>query len=64
MIGFLFRSFAPSGWKRKPIVWDDPGADWGNFDQVIRSCWNYHLRAAEVRLARRKVKKMIGGTEG
>ena len=30
-----------------PVVWD-AGVEWGRFDHVvIRSCWDYHLRAAE-----------------
>lgn len=29
-------------------VWDDPGVRWDGYDcVVIRSCWDYHLRAAE-----------------
>lgn len=31
-----------------PVVWSDPQADWQSFDAVIvRSCWDYHLRARE-----------------
>jgi glutathione synthase/RimK-type ligase-like ATP-grasp enzyme len=30
-----------------PVVWDTP-VDWARFDQIIlRSCWDYHLRADE-----------------
>lgn len=33
-----------------PVVWNDPGARWGEFDGVIiRSCWDYHLRPAHFR---------------
>jgi glutathione synthase/RimK-type ligase-like ATP-grasp enzyme len=29
-----------------PAVWDDPGVDWSAFDAiVIRSTWDYHLKA-------------------
>jgi glutathione synthase/RimK-type ligase-like ATP-grasp enzyme len=29
-------------------VWDDPGVQWDGYDcVVIRSCWDYHLRAGE-----------------
>ncbi|HEV2854260.1 MAG TPA: hypothetical protein VHC97_15810 [Thermoanaerobaculia bacterium] len=29
-------------------VWDDPGVRWDRYDRVvIRSCWDYHLRAGE-----------------
>jgi len=32
----------------RPIMWDDPDADWNSFDQVVlRSCWDYHLRPSE-----------------
>ena len=35
------------GVKAKGVAWDSP-ADWNQFDQVIlRSCWDYHLRANE-----------------
>jgi glutathione synthase/RimK-type ligase-like ATP-grasp enzyme len=35
------------GVEAKCVVWDAP-ADWTEFDQVIlRSCWDYHLRAKE-----------------
>lgn len=31
-----------------PTVWSDSSAPWDSFDAVvIRSCWDYHLRAAE-----------------
>src|SRR4051794_20118472 len=31
-----------------PVVWSDSRIDWRAFDAVIvRSCWDYHLRAAE-----------------
>jgi glutathione synthase/RimK-type ligase-like ATP-grasp enzyme len=31
-----------------PTVWSDANAPWDSFDAVvIRSCWDYHLRAAE-----------------
>ncbi len=29
-----------------PAVWDDPGVDWSGFDAVVvRSTWDYHLKA-------------------
>src|SRR5262245_52990153 len=31
-----------------PAVWDDPGVDWSAFDAVvIRSTWDYHLKAEQ-----------------
>lgn len=31
-------------------VWDDPAVRWADFDGVVvRSCWDYHLREAELR---------------
>lgn len=30
-----------------PAVWDDDGVDWSRFScVVVRSCWDYHLKAA------------------
>ncbi len=34
----------------EPAVWDDPGVRWSRYDAVVvRSCWDYHLREAELR---------------
>jgi hypothetical protein len=31
-----------------PVVWDDVGASWSEFDAVlIRSAWDYHLKAGQ-----------------
>jgi glutathione synthase/RimK-type ligase-like ATP-grasp enzyme len=39
---------AERGLRARAVPWDDAGADWGAFDAVVvRSCWDYHLRAAE-----------------
>ena len=36
------------GMRVAPAVWDDRGVDWSSFDAVVvRSTWDYHLRAAE-----------------
>jgi len=33
------------GFACAPVVWDDPNADWNQWDVVIvRSCWDYHLK--------------------
>ena len=46
----------------RPVVWSDAVVDWRAFDLVvIRSCWDYHLRADEFsawidRLARERVR--------
>jgi glutathione synthase/RimK-type ligase-like ATP-grasp enzyme len=38
------------GFTSAPVVWDDPGADWGAWDVVlIRSCWDYHLKIGRFR---------------
>ncbi len=34
----------------RPILWDDPKVRWTDFSAlVLRSCWDYHLRAGEFR---------------
>lgn len=34
------------GFAADPVVWDDPHAEWDRWDAVIiRSCWDYHLKA-------------------
>ena len=34
------------GFAAAPVVWDDPSAPWDAWDiVVIRSCWDYHLKA-------------------
>jgi glutathione synthase/RimK-type ligase-like ATP-grasp enzyme len=44
----LITSLARLGIQAEPAVWDDVSVDWSRFDAaVIRSCWDYHLRAAE-----------------
>ena len=44
----LITSLARLGIQAEPTVWDDASIDWSRFDAaVIRSCWDYHLRAAE-----------------
>jgi hypothetical protein len=41
-------ALAECGVRVRAVPWDDPAADWGAFDGVVvRSCWDYHLRAAE-----------------
>ena len=36
------------GARATPVVWSDPTVRWESFDAiVVRSCWDYHLRAAE-----------------
>jgi hypothetical protein len=41
LIELLRRGFAAA-----PVVWDDPLARWDDWDVVIiRSCWDYHLKA-------------------
>ena len=36
------------GIQSAPVVWSDPAVDWSAFAAVvIRSCWDYHLRAGE-----------------
>ena len=43
----LIPAFARRGVRAVPVVWD-ADVDWLHFDHVvIRSCWDYHLRAAE-----------------
>ena len=33
------------GYAAAPVVWDDPAAEWEQWDAVIlRSCWDYHLK--------------------
>jgi hypothetical protein len=44
----LLEALRERGADARPAVWDDPGVDWGGLDGVvIRSCWDYHLRASE-----------------
>jgi len=41
-------ALARLGVSAEPVVWDDARAAWGTFDAVVvRSCWDYHLKAAE-----------------
>jgi glutathione synthase/RimK-type ligase-like ATP-grasp enzyme len=41
-------ALARLGVSAAPVVWDDAGAAWSAFDAVVvRSCWDYHLEAAE-----------------
>jgi glutathione synthase/RimK-type ligase-like ATP-grasp enzyme len=36
------------GQRAVPVIWDDPGVRWQDFETlVVRSCWDYHLRAGE-----------------
>lgn len=36
--------------RAEPVLWDDAAVDWSSFDRlVLRSCWDYHLRATEFR---------------
>ncbi|MGA4848691.1 ATP-grasp domain-containing protein [Streptomyces sp. G5(2025)] len=44
----LARAVARAGADVRVVGWDDPDADWAGFDlAVIRSTWDYSLRAAE-----------------
>lgn len=44
----LLGELASLGVEARPVVWDDPGADWTAFDAlVLRSTWNYHRRPRE-----------------
>lgn len=44
----LIAELAALGVEAAPAVWDDPSVDWTAFDAlVLRSCWNYHLKARE-----------------
>jgi len=44
----LITSLGRIGIQAAPAVWDEPSVDWSRFDvAVIRSCWDYHLRAPE-----------------
>ena len=46
----LFADLRSLGVDARAVVWSDPAADWSKFDLVvIRSCWDYHLRADEFR---------------
>lgn len=41
-------ALAGLGVAAEPVVWDAADVPWGAFDAVVvRSCWDYHLRAAE-----------------
>jgi glutathione synthase/RimK-type ligase-like ATP-grasp enzyme len=42
----LLEPLAERGFASEPAIWDDPAVDWKKFVAVvIRSCWDYHLRA-------------------
>ncbi len=44
----LLPALARAGIDAEPAVWSDDTVTWETFDGVvIRSCWDYHLRAAE-----------------
>jgi len=44
----LIGALATLGARAIAAVWDDPAVPWNTFDAVvIRSCWDYHLRADE-----------------
>ncbi len=46
----LIPAFAARGAVAEPVCWDDAGTTWAAYDLVIlRSCWDYHLRADEFR---------------
>lgn len=46
----LVEAFGARGIAAEPVVWDAMHAEWEKYDSiVIRSCWDYHLRAAEFR---------------
>ncbi|MBI2375356.1 MAG: hypothetical protein HYV07_15280 [Deltaproteobacteria bacterium] len=50
----LLGALASSGFEVRPVVWEDPLAEWSRFDFVlVRSCWDYaYRRAAFVKWAR------------
>lgn len=44
----LADALARRGIRSVPAVWSDPAVDWSSHAAVlVRSCWDYHLRAAE-----------------
>lgn len=44
----LLAELAALGHRAAPVVWNDPGVDWACFSAlVLRSCWDYHVRAVE-----------------
>jgi glutathione synthase/RimK-type ligase-like ATP-grasp enzyme len=44
----LADSLRERGARATPVVWSDPGVDWSTFAAVVvRSCWDYFLRADE-----------------
>src|SRR5215470_8631536 len=44
----LLKPLADRGFHAAPAVWTDSNCPWRDFDAVvIRSCWDYHLRAEE-----------------
>ena len=46
--GLLAEALAARGASVRAIPWSDPAARWGAFDTVVvRSCWDYFLRAGE-----------------
>ena len=46
----LIPAFAARGATAEPARWDDPAVRWAEYDlSILRSCWDYHLRAAEFR---------------
>lgn len=41
-------ALAEEGFDVHPVIWSDRQQDWQEFDAlVVRSCWDYHLRAEE-----------------
>jgi glutathione synthase/RimK-type ligase-like ATP-grasp enzyme len=44
----LLDALRKQGLSATPVMWDDPAVRWGDFHTlVLRSCWDYHLRARE-----------------
>jgi len=44
----LADAFRRHGVEVRPLIWSDAGVCWADFDRVVvRSCWDYHLRANE-----------------
>jgi len=44
-------ALADLGIAAEPAVWDDPAVQWSGYDAVVvRSCWDYYRREAELRL--------------
>jgi hypothetical protein len=47
---FLADALSERGCRVVPYNWDDAAVDWTEFDAIVlRSCWDYHLRADEFR---------------